>query len=58
MIIQQRWPVQLFQAPIPLLFQNFLVLIRVRQLFKILNPTPVQIAATIIDPTGITHVVT
>jgi len=34
----------LFQTPTPLLFQNFWIQIRVRQFFKIENPTPVQIS--------------
>ena len=50
---QQRWPELLFQTPNPLLFQHFLirVRIRVRQFFKFENPTPVQTPATIINPT-------
>ena len=40
---------QLF--PTPLLFQNFWI--RVRQFFKFKNPTPVQVAAPVIDPTVI-----
>ena len=46
---RQRWPESLFQTPTPLLFQNFWI--RVRQLFKFENPTPLQTPAAIIDPT-------
>ena len=45
----QRLPESLFQTPTPLLFQNFLI--RVRLFFKFENPTLVQTPATIIHPT-------
>jgi len=49
----QRWPKSLFQTPTPLLFPDFEMRaqIRVLQFFKFENPTPVQTAATIINPT-------
>ena len=47
----QRWLESHFQSPIPSLFQNFSIWIRVRK-FKFENPTPVQTPATI-DPTKI-----
>jgi len=49
----QRWPESLFQTPIPLLFQNLKIRIRVRirKFFKFENATPLQTPAAI-DPTG------
>ena len=48
----QRWAEPLFQTPTPLPFQNFWNRIRVRNFFKLENPTPVLTPATI-DPTEI-----
>ena len=48
----QRWPESDFQTPAPLLFQNFLIRIRVQQFLKFENPIPVQTTITI-DPTKI-----
>jgi len=42
-----RWPESLFQAPTPLLFQNFWIRIRVRKFFKFENRTPIQTPGTI-----------
>ena len=43
----QWWPKPHFQTTTPLLFQNVWSRIRVRNLFKFENPTPVQTPATI-----------
>ena len=48
---EQRRPESIFKTQTPLLFQNFWI--RVRQVFKFKNPTPVQTQATIIDQTAI-----
>jgi len=49
----QRWPESIFQTPTPLLFQKFLILVRIWQFFKFEKPSPVQTPATIIDPTKV-----
>ena len=46
----QRWHESLFQTPTPLLLQNFVITVRIRQVFKFENPTPAQTPATTINP--------
>ena len=45
--LHQGCPESCFQTPAPLLLQNFLIRIRVQNVFKFENPPPVQTPATI-----------